>query len=101
MFTRAGTSHRFRIVCYGFIPYYGRRPACLLRFVESGEYVWALSLKTMFWPEQVIRIWPIVSRPAGQARDACPLGPRGRHPSPSGEEGTLGIGSPAAGALFD
>jgi len=55
MFTRAGTSHRFRIVCYGFIGYYGRRPAVLIRFVESGEYVVALSLKTMLWPEEVKR----------------------------------------------
>ena len=73
MFTRAGTSHRFRIVCYGFIYYYGRRPACLLRFVESGEYVWALSLKTMFWPEEIKRWWPLIKRPREQAFDACRL----------------------------
>ena len=73
MFTRAGTSHRFRIVCYGFITYYGRRPALLIRFVESGEYAWALSLKTMFWPEEVKRFFALIKRPREQAFDACRL----------------------------
>lgn len=70
MFTRAGTSHRFRIVCYGFIALRGIRPSVLLRFIESGEYVWAGSLTEMSWPDRISLVGRIRRHPS-QARDAC------------------------------
>lgn len=55
MFTRAGVSHRFRIVCYAQVNGILNRRcnAVLLAFIDSDDLVWAANLGAMRWGEHV------------------------------------------------